>query len=485
MMKRLCLFALCGDLESFRSVSGGRVWNARWRRRTLDPTRRVGLTVLVGALAAGLACTVSLNRAVPRAGDLDPSFGTGGKVTTGFDRDVEVRAVAIQPDGKILVGGRAGVKGSNDFALVRYNPDGTPDATFGPARDGKIVTDFGAGDDRVDSVLILPDGKILAGGHVAGESPEEFGLARYLPSGDLDVSFGIQGKVTTDFCGGNDGVHDLKLLPSGKILAAGTGMRCGTRLRSFALVRYNPDGLDTTFGPDRDGKVAIDFGENSDDRGREMDIQPDGKIVLVGWSTSTANPKGTFALARFDPDGNIDRMFGRGDGKVVGLLPGGADPNWSVVIQHDGMILVGGSVILGSTQNFVLARYSPEGTLDAGFGAGGMVIHNAGGVNSDFARIKLQPDGKIVAAGGAGSKRTKDFALARYLANGTLDPTFATAGLAITDFGGSEAVFDMALQPDGKIVAVGESVMNTGNYFVLARYNGVETPGSAADSRAR
>lgn len=446
--------------------------NARWRRQLRGRPRRVRLALLlVGALAAGLACAVNVGRGAPRAGDLDTSFGTSGRVATSFgrDRDVGVRALAIQPDGKILAGGSAGVKGSFDFALVRYSSDGTLDATFGPAKDGRTVTDFGGGDDRVDSFLVLPDGKILAGGHVAGETPEEFGLARYLPNGDLDESFGTKGKVTTDFCGGNDGIHSMKLLPSGKILAAGTGMRCGARLRSFALVRYNPDGsLDTTFGPDRDGKVAVNFADNRDDRGREMDIQPDGKVVVVGWSTPGTNSKGTFALARFDSDGNIDRTFGRGDGKVVGLLPGDADPNWSVVIQYDGMILVGGSVKFGDTQSSVLARYSRDGVLDADFGIHGMVILRAGGLDSDFARIKLQPDGKIVAAGGAGPKRGKDFALMRFLVNGTPDPTFATAGLALTDFGDSEWAFDMVIQPDGKILSVGESV----SQFALARHGG-------------
>ncbi len=224
-------------------------------------------------------------------GSLDPTFSTDGKVTTdfagGFD---EAFAVALQPDGKIVAAGGAVVGSSPfDFALTRYNPDGSLDPTFGT--DGKATTDFG-GTDEALAMALQPDGKIVAAGQAfTGSSPDfavDFAVARYNPDGSLDSTFGTGGKVTTDFAG-FDAARAVALQPNGKIVAAG-----GSSF-DFAVARYKKHGsLDPSFGPG--GKVTTDFA-SSTDVARAVALQPDGKIVAAG--DAATGTSFDFALARY------------------------------------------------------------------------------------------------------------------------------------------------------------------------------------------
>jgi uncharacterized delta-60 repeat protein len=174
-----------------------------------------------------------------------------------------------------------------NFALARYNPNGSLDPTF--SGDGKQTTNFGRFD-GAGAMAIQPDGKIVAAG---GALDGDFGLARYKPNGALDPTFSGDGMQTTDFGGGFDGARGVALQGDGKIVAAGCACPNDVNARDFALARYNPNGaLDPTFSGD--GKLTTDFGA-SDDAADAVALQTDGKIVAVGHG----GPGGDFALARY------------------------------------------------------------------------------------------------------------------------------------------------------------------------------------------
>ena len=269
--------------DRFRRPEGKRLSSLRG-----SPTRILRLALLLALQPVG----APLGRG-RRPGDLDPTFGSGGKVTTDFGGGSDVAiGVALQPDGKIVAAGTTstpGVGGFSDFALARYNSDGSLDATFGSG--GKVTTDFGGG---AEAVALQPDGKIVAAGSASPGATifSDFALARYNPDGSLDATFGSGGKVTTEFTGNFDQANAVALQPNGKIVAAGTA-NTGTTLE-FALVRYKKHGgLDPSFGSG--GKVTTDF-TGSNDVACGVALQPDRKIVAVGHA-GTANSD--FALARY------------------------------------------------------------------------------------------------------------------------------------------------------------------------------------------
>jgi uncharacterized delta-60 repeat protein len=377
-------------------------------------------------------------------GDLDVSFGQGGIVVTDFGGTDVAAAVAIQPDGKLVVAGRSNVGGNASFALARYNRnDGGLDPTFGNG--GLVVTDFGA-TDQAFAVAVQPDGKVVTAGRRGSDSI----VARYNQDGTPDVAFGTGGRVITNF-GATEQALALALHPDGKILIVGRTNNGGNF--NFALARYQSTGiLDPGFGSS--GLVTTDFG-GSVDRAFALALQPDGKAVVVGDSD------GDFAVARYNLDGSLDPAFGSG-GKVITTF-GGADQASAVVVQGDGKIVVAGQTDTGVSIDVALARYNPNGSLDAAFGSGGRVTTNFSASSDDVAStVALQFDGKIIVAGDT----DENFALARYNPDGSLDGTFGNAGKVTTNLGSDDRIHAMALQPDGAIVVVGES----NDQFALARY---------------
>jgi uncharacterized delta-60 repeat protein len=397
-------------------------------------------------------------------GALDASFGSGGLVTTDFGSGWDYAyAVAIQGDGKIVAAGQAGI-GSfpPDFALVRYNSDGTLDASFGSG--GKVTTDFG-GMDHAYAVAIQSDSKIVAVGQARDGS---FGLARYNSDGTLDASFGNGGKVTTFFGGWYAYAAAVVIQSDGKIVAAGH-----TDVGGFALARYNSDGtLDTTFGSV--GLVTTSF-EDGGGIVSAVDIQSDGKIVAAGhaWGGSSDD----FALARYNSDGTLDASFGSG-GKVTTAFESWGASVSAVVIQGDGKIVAAGYAYIHGHIDFTLARYSSDGTLDASFGSSGVVTTNFGEEDDYAYAAAIQDDGKIVAAGRAWVNDYEHFALARYDSNGALDASFGNGGQVTTAIGRkTNAAYAVAVQSDGKIVAAGYAEIGHYDYpvFALARYNSDST----------
>lgn len=364
-----------------------------------------GKVVLAGQAGSDIAVV-----RLTRDGAPDASFGQGGKVITDVSGSDVAYAVAVQPDGKVVVAGSAVVGGSGrDFVLVRYNPDGSLDSSFGSG--GKVITAFGADSDQAYALLVQPDGKLLAGGDSnQGASGLDFALARYNPDGSPDTSFGAGGKLTTAVGSGakRDSAYALALQTvqgESRIVAAGGE-------GDFVLARYTAAGaLDETFGTG--GKVKGLFGSTI---GTAKAVAVQGEAILVA-----GNVGHNFALARLLADGSPDASFGTG-GKVVTAV---SSTNWdeaqAVAVNAEGQILLGGWAYegAGSSGNFALVRYTPTGQPDAGFGAGGVVITPvaAGAKPDQGMAMALQPDGRIPATrvllGGYASVTNSDFAAVR------------------------------------------------------------------------
>ncbi|MDL2357258.1 MAG: putative Ig domain-containing protein, partial [Pseudomonadota bacterium] len=325
-------------------------------------------------------------------GSLDSSFGVNGKITTDLANASSDQGygVSVQADGKILLVGTS----NYNVALARYNAAGSLDTSFD--LDGKVVTPTvsGAG----DSVTVLADGKLL----VAGLLGSGYGLVRYFGSGGIDASFGTNGVLQVDF-GGYGTARSVRVQADGKILVAGASGD------NFALARYNANGtLDTSF--DGDGKLTTDFG--SYDQGTNIALQADGKIVVAGTSNFQ------FAVARYNTDGSLDTSFDT-DGKLTSSLGSGVSGQ-SVAVQADGKILVAGTLYGNGGYEFVVVRYNADGSVDKNFDDDGKAGVNIGTLNQTFGML-LQADGKILLTGTSNN----DFLLARLNQDGSVDTTFA------------------------------------------------------------
>ena len=369
---------------------------------------------------------------------------------------------ALQSDGKLVVAGFA-VYGLNyDFAVMRFNTDGSLDTTFGDG--GKLTSVIGTSDEWGTSVVIQPDGKILVAGWCYLGSHYDFAMIRFNTNGSFDTSFGIGGKVTTSIGTYHDVATCMTLLPDGRVLVGGYAAIGSTY--DFALIQYNTDGsLDTTFG--NGGKVVTAIGSGHD-IGWSIVRQADGKIVLGGKSND--GKKDDFALVRYNANGSLDTTFGSG-GKVITSVGLGSAAVTSLVIQPDGRILVGGTCTNGSNDDFALVRYTVTGALDTSFGNGGKVVTSVGSGKDTGSSIRLQSDGKILQSGSSFGGKSEEFALVRYHVSGALDTSFGSSGRVITEIGvGNDISDSISVQPDGRIVAAGKSNNGARDSFALVRY---------------
>lgn len=428
---------------------------------------------------------------VQAAGDLDPLFGNGGKVITDLGNAEFANSVVIQPDGKIIAGGSTVTFVPQvipeDFLLIRYNPNGTLDPTFDG--DGIVIQDIFGDFDFLGDVLLQADGKIVAvGATKAGAvDPFQIALVRYNPNGSLDPTFGNGGIV-------NFSIPDISftdfqmrgaLQSDGKILVTGRVNVVGTADFNCFVARFNPNGsIDPSFSG---GVVFKDFASNTTlETFRDIAVQIDSRIVVTGYIPGAGGADETdMVTVRLNTDGTDDPTFGSG-GVVITDFSGNADFANALLIQPDQKIIVAGENVLSSlvdggtvVDDFALVRYNVNGSLDPTFGNAGKVQTDFSGGQDVVQSLVLQPNLKIIAIGGVGStfqNGANEFGLARYNPNGSLDPTFGNGGRVITDInnGSLDAPRDVALQQDGKIVATGST--NDGNSqnndFALTRYNG-------------
>jgi uncharacterized delta-60 repeat protein len=409
---------------------------------------------------------------------LDSGFSGDGKVTTDFGATDYGRALAVQSNGKILVAGFSGsgpltFPPSQDFALARYNADGSLDASF--SGDGMLTTDFAGWSSHGEGVAVQSDGKIVvAGGAIdTGSGIFDFAVARYNSNGTLDTSFSGDGKLTTDL-GDDDTAYAVAIQGDGKIVVAGESVA------GVGLARYTSDGsLDSTFGTG--GIVTVMAGGAAAYLGSAMTLQSDGKILVSGYYNHVEtdvsdpfNPKITtlfdFATLRFNANGTLDSSFS-GDGIAVTDLGTASEEAGGVVVQSDGKILVSGHIGMNTdtgpvNTGYALVRYNANGSLDASFGANGIVKAELGDGATGFA-VSLQSDGRILVSGTTDAGCT----LLRYTGDGTLDTSFDGDGRFDIAFGGMTAAgYALRTLADGAILVAGTHWVDAGNTdFALAK----------------
>jgi uncharacterized delta-60 repeat protein len=325
---------------------------------------------------------------------------------------------------------------------------GTIDSTWGT--NGKLIATFGSGDCAARAVLVDSQNRVIVGGYKTGTA-DDFAVERFDSTGTPDPAFGTAGQVTTDL-GGVDRIHAMALQANGSIVAAGIS---GT---NFGVARYTSGGaLDPSFG--NGGTVVTSIG-NGDDLANAVAIQPDGKIVVVGYVNTSGGRN--IAVVRYTAAGKLDTTFHK-TGIVTRDIGGENDFATSVAIQSDGRILVAGGTGT-SGQTFLVVRFNRTGGLDSNFGSGGISKISVPSSDSWANAIGLQTGGKIVVGGYAynGSRITS--ALARVNANGSRDASFGSAGSVVTSFGQAiDVIHAMMILGDGSIVVAGAA---DGDVFV-------------------
>ncbi len=391
------------------------------------------------------------------AGQLDPTFGNVGRVVTSFSDQTysynQANAEALQSDGKIVVAGNALESGG----LARYNADGSLDQSFGVG--GRITTSLL---EQVTGVAVLPNGDILATGpsFQSSFSHLEFGVVQFLPDGSVDTThFGQNGLATADFNGFSSTPYALTVQSDGKIVVAGTGESTSGN-NDFAVARFNSTGnLDFTFN--NTGRELVDFG-SSNDVARDVKIDANNNILLAGWAATGTQGDLNFALARLNPGGMLDNTFGNQGKVTTDFGQNRDDAAYSVVIETGGFIVAGGYATLQKGANtdtdFALARYNSSGQLQNGFGTNGLVTtdFNQGQSysNDQISQLALQSDGKIVAVGRAFEVGTSSY----------YNPT---QSLAIARYDGVTGAIDTSLNA------------NTGGRLYTSFYGFTQTAGNA------
>jgi uncharacterized delta-60 repeat protein len=443
---------------------------------------RHGWLFLTLILIASMTWTIPAGAA---PGDLDRTFGGDGKVVTNLTVGRDSTAdVAIQANGRIVVVGRTIGRHHGKFALARYRTDGHLDTRFGG--DGIVTTNLAKRENSASAVAIQPDGKIVVAGTANIASINYvFAIARYERDGTLDAQFGKGGKVRVGFTtGGDDSAADVAIQSDGKIVVVGSSYVLDT----FALARLDPDGsLDTSFGGD--GRVTTSVGPGGESA-QAVTIQPDGKMVVAGESWTLSGFDG-IDVVRYETDGQVDLEFGNNGVATVELtegIDGGGDMARAVAIQPDGKIVVSGDAGGDAeyTSSFGLARFDADGTPDATFHGDGKVVTNFTRWDDSASDLTIQADGRIVAAGvaGYGWDSVATFAIVRYEPDGTRDDSFGQGGKLRTRFRAilpdepvdivGAGASGIAIQADGRIVVAGTVDRVAGGRldgrFAVARY---------------
>ena len=230
---------------------------------------------------------------------------------------------------------------------------------------------------------------------------------------------------------------------------------------------YEPGALDTGFGDG--GLVMTDMGGGLDDHANAVAVQPDGKTIVAGEARKDPNSLATFALVRFNKDGKLDLSFGTGGKVFTPFDEFNGSGALAVAVQSDGKIVAAGHAANPDAHHdtFALARYNADGTLDDTFGKGGLVLTaiygpTGAGPTDRANAVAIDSQGRIIVAGESGSF-LYDFAVARYLADGSLDQSFGGKGFVVLDFGGDDRANALAVQSDGKIIVGGSGFLASGD----------------------
>ncbi len=424
------------------------------------------------------------SRRMMAAGDLDSTFGASGRMISqavGFP----VADIAVQSNGAIIAVGSL----NGNFAVARVNANGSVDKSFGgnnSINTGIARADFGG--DRGDfakTVAIQADGKIVVGGHMDDDSFTTladvggFVIARFNRDGSLDRSFDGDGKLVIDTPGVDRSfVSALAIQPDGKIVAAGTA---GTRGRfappgpsdDFVVARLNTNGsLDRTFGDvirsgligtTRTGLTTIGLGSDADNA-TAIAIAPDRKIFVGGTTTRTNRDIPHVGIGRLTANGDQDQSFGDGGEAIQAVR--GINVLSDIAVTPDGKVTAVGN---GDEGNFAMVRFNSNGKIDTTLNGIGIVITDLGGNDRAYS-VRINSDGILVAGSSNGQ-----FALARYRQNGALDQTFGQGGKVFTAFGGNASILATSFTADGKILTFGTrsngSILSARYVAVLPKVN--------------
>lgn len=430
--------------------------------------------VLVAGVSQNFASRdIAVARLTPD-GSLDASFDGDGRVTTQFGLSGNENGsdiVAWQSDGKsILVGSSYS---SGDMVAVRYNDDGTLDASFGNA--GVVIIDFGSSVDRAWSVAVDSAGRILVGGSTRQDGTgDDFAVARLMPDGSLDTSFAGDGKQTIDFASITETGLSVAVDSADRVLMSGYSYQGATGY-DFAVARLTVGGLlDTSFGGG--GKQTIDFA--STDFLGSMAVDSADRVLLGGYS----NQAGTdydFAVARLTAGGFPDTSFA-GDGKQTVDFGSSNDRAYSVAVDSAGRILVGGYSSQGATgHDFAVTRLTSGGLPDMSFNGDGKRTIDFGTFSDEGQGVAVDSADRVLMAGHANLGTGNDFAVTRLTVGGALDTSFGGDGKQTIDFGSSaDYATSLTLDSAGRVLLAGHSDQGlpTRRNFAVARLLVNESP---------
>lgn len=363
----------------------------------------------------------------------DRSFGADGFVDVPVAEAAEMRmaSLLLQPDGKILAARDQLQEGVWSAAIDRFHSDGTRDVAFG--KDGVATLDVGPESAIVGAMALQPDGKIVAVGSIGERYSSDVLVARLRPNGELDADFGGGvGWVRTDFGAQRDRAGAVALQPDGKIVVAGD---VETNPREFIAVRYNPDGaVDPSF--QQRGAPPEVFG-NGHARVNALTLQPDGRLVVAGASEPPGSRRLHATIHRLLPDGALDRGFGR-DGAVPNLFQADWEAVFAAALQPDGKIVLGGVAVVGPGREAALVRLHADGSIDREFSSNSNGPLSSPTGHEQIHALGIGPDGGILAVGSTGSivrgAAGADFLLARFHSDGSLDERFGAHGITGLQF---------------------------------------------------
>lgn len=320
----------------------------------------------------------------------------------------------------------------------------------------------------VDDMTIQPDGKIVVIGRATNWDSQVFNAIRYNADGTRDTSFGVNGLVMTDISSNYDYAMAVAVQPDGKIVVAGHGYYGNRNGYHFIVVRYNNNGtLDDSFGSS--GIVVTPVDRFTNDEVADMLLQPDGKIVVVGRVYTSTSCR--IALVRYLSNGQLDGSFGASGAAFAPIHC--HSKNYEVLamaMQTDGKFVVSGGEHNGVDYDMLVTRFTASGALDTSFGNAGYVRTAIGAYHEWGQKVVIQPDGKIIVAGKmtlySATNSSSDTAVVRYQNDGSLDPTFGVAGKVIADYGDCD-VTGLALQSTGKIVVATHFSSGSGYIYLL------------------
>ena len=391
-----------------------------------------------------------------------------GVVTVKIGDGTHASGIAIQKDGKILISASSFLDNQGQSILVRRNADGSPDQAFGKA--GVVSTGLTGFYIQTEAMALQEDGEVVLAGKAgsinrdkwSGRTNYDFLIIRYNPDGQMDRGFNGSGWVQTDIDGEIDVAYGLALQKNRQIVVIGVTSKW--KGYHFATIRYNEDGtLDRGFG--KRGKVITRVGSAREDAARAVAIQSDNKIIVAGGADDYPRYGRVMAMVRYKPDGGIDPRFGF-KGKVLKHFGNyekrGSSIAKAVALQPDGRIIAGVNVYTHGSHWIEgrLVRLNTDGGFDGRFGNSGSVTVNRHGYGLEAVTdVALQSDGKILFVGGAYNREKSSYAIVvgRTNADGSPDTSFGNNGITQVLMGKSPATGrKIAIQQDGKIVVAGD-----------------------------